>query len=299
MRRRIGWWTVRPAFVLRRCRVSRPLPSQRDPVATAAHGAGQTRGGGDGQAPGHAAVPHGDGRSRISARGPARPTWTGARGPDHMDPAARHRQSVGPPWLTTGRLPTSVALRVARLRLGLASFCVPALLSPGAAGGATTRSTSAGVRRADGQTGIESRRSKSGWRCRPPRGRARWPTGDARRPVHAGGHYVPALETIDRLLSLPAARTLSPRRGVPPSSAEPCRAGWRTGERQAALGPLHANCWRDEAEIESAALRARLHLHAARSALGLGRIAETAADAERALGAGRGCGDLALIGASR
>src|SRR5512140_2085491 len=103
--------------------------------------------------------------------------------------------------------------------------------------------------------------------------------------------YVPALETIDRLLSLPAARALSRERRVAiESRAVACRLA--RGDGQAAL----AHCREllvGEDTLESAALRSRLNVLMARALQDLGRIEECGRSARRALELADGCGDLA------
>jgi DNA-binding NtrC family response regulator len=107
--------------------------------------------------------------------------------------------------------------------------------------------------------------------------------------LQADGH-LPALETIERLLSHPASRTLSPaRRAALESKAIACRLA--RGESQAALGQCREWLSR-EAELESPALRARLHLQSADALFRLGRIEESRDAAGRALGLADASGDL-------
>jgi DNA-binding NtrC family response regulator len=105
-------------------------------------------------------------------------------------------------------------------------------------------------------------------------------------------HYLPALETLDRLLSLPAARTLSRvARAAIESKAVACRLA--CGDSQAALAQCR-ELLRDEAGLDSVPLRARLYVQLARALQALGRIEECAGAAARALELADGCGDLAL-----
>ena len=104
-------------------------------------------------------------------------------------------------------------------------------------------------------------------------------------------HYLPALETIDRLLSLPSARTLSrSRRAVFESRAVACRLA--RGDSQAALAQCR-ELLADEAALDSEALRARLHLLCARACMDLGRIDDARRSAERSLELADRLGDLA------
>ncbi len=94
-------------------------------------------------------------------------------------------------------------------------------------------------------------------------------------------HYLPALETIDRLLSLPAARTLSRARRVSfETKSVECRIA--RGEFQAALAQTR-ELLRDEEGLGVPSLRARLHLHTAQCLIGLGRVHESRREADRAL----------------
>ncbi|MCC6650307.1 MAG: tetratricopeptide repeat protein, partial [Candidatus Eisenbacteria bacterium] len=104
--------------------------------------------------------------------------------------------------------------------------------------------------------------------------------------------YVPALETIDRLLSHPAARTLSrSRRAALESKAVACRMA--RGECQAALAQSR-EMLREEGLIDSLPLRARLHLLCARAEQSLGRIEDCRHSAERALKIADDCADMPL-----
>ena len=102
--------------------------------------------------------------------------------------------------------------------------------------------------------------------------------------------YVPALETIDRLLSLPESRTLPPsRRAVLESKAISCRLA--QGNCQAAL----AHCrevLRTEDQIESLATRARIHQQCAEALFRLTRLPESRDSGDRARMLAQECGDL-------
>ena len=104
--------------------------------------------------------------------------------------------------------------------------------------------------------------------------------------------YTPALETIDRLLALPAARTLSPtRRAALESKAVACRIA--SGDCAGAL----AHCRQilvDENEIESPAVRARIHVQCADALFRLGRLPECRDHAERGLAIADQAGEVAL-----
>jgi len=105
-------------------------------------------------------------------------------------------------------------------------------------------------------------------------------------------HYLPALETIDRLLSLPAARALSrSRRAVFESRAVACRLA--RGDSQAALAQCR-ELLAEEAGLDSKALRARLHLLCARAYMDLGHIEDGRGSAERSLALADELGDLVL-----
>jgi DNA-binding NtrC family response regulator/Tfp pilus assembly protein PilF len=104
--------------------------------------------------------------------------------------------------------------------------------------------------------------------------------------------YLPALETIQRLLALPAARTLSPDRRVAlESRAVACRLA--QGD---ALGAL-AHCREllaDEAGIGSAALRSRIRMQCAEALFRLGRLGDALQDATAALALADVAGDHGL-----
>jgi len=107
--------------------------------------------------------------------------------------------------------------------------------------------------------------------------------------------YVPALETIDRLLSLPAARGLAPaRRSVLQLKAASCRRA--RGEAQAALAQLR-EALRELPQGEDP-LRAQFLLELATTELQLGRIAEAGKNAESALVIGDRLGDLTITALS-
>ena len=109
--------------------------------------------------------------------------------------------------------------------------------------------------------------------------------------IQADSH-LPALETIDRLLSLPAARTLSAtRRAALESKAISCRIA--QGQVQAALAQCREVLQR-ESTIESPQVRSRLHLQCSAALFQLGRLAESRESADRALALADTCGDLAL-----
>jgi DNA-binding NtrC family response regulator len=98
--------------------------------------------------------------------------------------------------------------------------------------------------------------------------------------IQADSH-VPALETIDRLLGLPEARTLSTsRRAALESKAVSCRIA--RGDYQAALAQCRDLLGREES-IDSLALRGRVHQLAGEALFRLSRFAETREHAERAL----------------
>jgi DNA-binding NtrC family response regulator/Tfp pilus assembly protein PilF len=105
--------------------------------------------------------------------------------------------------------------------------------------------------------------------------------------------YVPALETIDRLLSLPEARTLTPsQRAVLESKAISCRMA--QGHCQAAL----AHCrevLRTENEVDSLEVRARIHLQCAEALFRLTRLAESRGSAERGLELAHEAADIGLM----
>jgi DNA-binding NtrC family response regulator/Tfp pilus assembly protein PilF len=104
--------------------------------------------------------------------------------------------------------------------------------------------------------------------------------------------YVPALETIEKLLSLPSAASLSrDRRAALEGKAIDCRLA--QGDAQAAVAQCR-DALRNEGEIESLAIRARLHWQWAEGLFRLGRIEEARDHAERCLGRADEIGDLAL-----
>jgi DNA-binding NtrC family response regulator len=104
--------------------------------------------------------------------------------------------------------------------------------------------------------------------------------------------YLPALETIQRLLALPAARTLSPDRRVAlESRAVACRLA-----RGDALGAL-AHCREllaAEESISSAAVRSRIHMQCAEALFRLGRLEDALQDATAALALADAAGDHGL-----
>jgi len=104
--------------------------------------------------------------------------------------------------------------------------------------------------------------------------------------------YLPALETIQRLLALPAARTLSPDRRVAlESRAVACRLA--QGD---ALGAL-AHCREllaAEDTIASAALRSRIHMQCAEALFRLGRLEDARPEADAALAQADAAGDHGL-----
>jgi len=92
--------------------------------------------------------------------------------------------------------------------------------------------------------------------------------------------YLPALETIDRLLSLPVSRRLAPERRLAlEAKALSCRLA--RGEAQAAVAQAR-ELFR-EAPAAADGLRATILLDCARGELQLGRIEESGASAGRAL----------------
>ncbi len=105
-------------------------------------------------------------------------------------------------------------------------------------------------------------------------------------------HYTPALETIERLLRHPDARALSSdRRAGLASKCITCRL--LRGDAQGALAHARETL-AGEAEIGSAALRARLQLQTGEALFALARLDECAVAAERGLALADGCGDLSL-----
>ena len=108
--------------------------------------------------------------------------------------------------------------------------------------------------------------------------------------------YLPALETIERLLSLPAARTLSAtRRAALECKAVACRIA--RGDCQAALAQCR-DLLRDEAAIDSPAVRSRIHLHCSGALFMLGRLGECRDHADRSLAIADGAGEIALSAAA-
>ena len=104
--------------------------------------------------------------------------------------------------------------------------------------------------------------------------------------------YVPALETIQRLLALPQARSLSgSRRGALEAKAISCRIA--QGDCSAALAHCR-EALRDERQIDSLAVRALLHLRCAEALSTLGRLEESRAQTEEGLGLADRAQDTAL-----
>jgi DNA-binding NtrC family response regulator/tetratricopeptide (TPR) repeat protein len=104
--------------------------------------------------------------------------------------------------------------------------------------------------------------------------------------------YVPALETIARLLALPAARTLSPeRRAALESRMVACRLG--QGDAQGALAHCRELLATEE-RIDSLALRARIRLQCGDALFRLGRLEDSRAETTCALALADRVGDLAL-----
>ncbi len=108
--------------------------------------------------------------------------------------------------------------------------------------------------------------------------------------------YVPALETIERLLRLPASRTLSAtRRAALESKVIACRLA--QGQAQAAL----AHCREvlvQESEIDAPAVRARLHLQTGNALFLLSRFAEAREQDEVALQIADAANEFALSAAA-
>jgi DNA-binding NtrC family response regulator/tetratricopeptide (TPR) repeat protein len=104
--------------------------------------------------------------------------------------------------------------------------------------------------------------------------------------------YVPALETIEQLLDVPEARTLSAsRRAVLQSKAVACRIA--QGDCQSAI----AHCrevLRDESRFDHTAIAARLHLQCADAYFRLGRPDDTRREAQIGLAIADEAGDLSL-----
>ncbi len=104
--------------------------------------------------------------------------------------------------------------------------------------------------------------------------------------------YLPALETIERLLASPGARTLSASRRVAiESKAVGCRLA--RGDVQAALAQCRELLGAEE-RIESLTLRGRIHLQCGDALFRLGRIAEARIESERGLALADEAGDSAL-----
>jgi transcriptional regulator with AAA-type ATPase domain len=104
--------------------------------------------------------------------------------------------------------------------------------------------------------------------------------------------YVPALETIRRVLDLPQARALSPsRRGALEAKAIACRIA--QGDGAAALAHARETL-RLEAEIDSPAVRAVLHLRCSEALFMLGRLEESRAQGEEGLALADGAQDVGL-----
>ena len=104
--------------------------------------------------------------------------------------------------------------------------------------------------------------------------------------------YMPALETIERLLSLPDARTLSrSRRAAIGSKAIACRIA--QGDCQGALAQCR-ELLRVESDLEHLPVRCKLHLQSAEALFRLGRLEDCVASAERALSLADQSADLAL-----
>src|SRR5262245_24245208 len=107
--------------------------------------------------------------------------------------------------------------------------------------------------------------------------------------------HMPALETIDRLLSLPAARGLSSaRRAALELKAIHCRLA--KGEPQAAAAQARELLKTLPAELADARVRAQLAL--AKALYKLGRIAESGTSAQQALADAEAMGDLGLCAQS-
>ncbi len=112
--------------------------------------------------------------------------------------------------------------------------------------------------------------------------------------VQADSH-LPALETIDRLLSLPAARDLSAaRRASLELKAVNCRLS--KGEPQAAASQAREIL--KSLPAGPGDTRARVQLALAKALFQLGRIGESKASAQQALSTSEGSGDLSLCAQS-
>jgi DNA-binding NtrC family response regulator/tetratricopeptide (TPR) repeat protein len=102
--------------------------------------------------------------------------------------------------------------------------------------------------------------------------------------------YVPALETIERLLESFDARTLSlTRRAALESKAIACRLA--RGDCQTAIAQCR-DVLRDEFRIDNASVRSRLHLLCAEAHFRLGRPEETRKEAQVGLAVADEAGDL-------
>src|SRR5206468_3659334 len=100
----------------------------------------------------------------------------------------------------------------------------------------------------------------------------------------------PALETIERLLGLPGARSLSvSRRATLELKAVACRLA--QGDSLGALAQCRELLTR-ESDIDSSATRATLHLRCGEALLRLGRLADARDHAGRALRAADEASDL-------
>ena len=101
--------------------------------------------------------------------------------------------------------------------------------------------------------------------------------------------YVPALETIERLLALPAALTLSPTRRVAlESRAVACRLA--QGDTLGALAHCRGLLVTEE-RIDSVPVRAGVHLQCAEALFRLGRLDDASAHSSTALSLADGSGD--------
>jgi len=108
--------------------------------------------------------------------------------------------------------------------------------------------------------------------------------------------HLPALETIQRLLDCPGARSLSAaRRAAIESKAVECRLG--RGEFQAALAQCR-EILNAERDIDSPPVTGRLRLQCSEALYGLGRLTEARGEAERALALADAHGDAPLAARS-
>ena len=104
--------------------------------------------------------------------------------------------------------------------------------------------------------------------------------------------YVPALETIERLLALPAARTLGEdRRAALEVKTLACRLA--QGDCQGALAHSR-ELLATEDRLGSPALRARIRLQCSEALFRLSRLEEARETATAALALADGCGDLTV-----